>query len=71
MLDGIVKELETLRHDRIVMSAELDQHDRAIEELGQKDMEKGTAIQDLQKRVTILENAGDGKPPVSEPIVKE
>jgi chromosome segregation ATPase len=71
MLDGVAKDYENWRDEKLVITVELDEHGREIEALNQKDAKKETAIQDLQQRVTTLENAGDGKPPTPEPSIKE
>lgn len=71
IMDGVARDYERWLHERAVTNMELDQHGQAIDELKEKDLKKEIAIQDLQQRVTALENATDGRSPTPESSVKE
>jgi hypothetical protein len=66
-MDGMAKDYSRWLYEKQFNDAELKRHSRAIAELKEKDAQKETTLQDLQKRVTALENANNGKPVLPQP----
>jgi hypothetical protein len=70
-MDGMAKDYSRWLYEKQFNDAELKRHSRAIDELKEKDAQKETALQDLQKRVVVLESANNGKPVSPSPQLKE
>jgi hypothetical protein len=66
-MDRMAKDYSRWLYEKQFNDAELKRHSRAIDELKEKGAQNETVLQDLQKRVVVLESAKNGKPVSPEP----